>query len=95
MSDGSRVTREVKKEAPQGSILGPDKWNMCTYPVLREVREHGGEIVAYADDRLLLVTGASRSDCEVRAQSMTDVIAGWANRLCLEISRSKTEMILF
>ncbi|CAB0028591.1 unnamed protein product [Trichogramma brassicae] len=93
-SDGSRVAREVKKGAPQGSILGPDMWNMCMDPVLREVQERGGEIVAYADDLLLLVPGDSRPDCEARAQSMTDVIAGWASRLCLEISRSKTEMIL-
>ncbi|CAB0041976.1 unnamed protein product [Trichogramma brassicae] len=93
-SDGSRVTRVVKKGAPQGSILGPDMWNMCMDPVLREVQERGGEIVAYADDLLLLVPGDSRTDCEVRAQSITDVIAGWARRLSLEISRSKTEMIL-
>uniref|UniRef100_A0ABD2VRE4 Reverse transcriptase domain-containing protein n=2 Tax=Trichogramma kaykai TaxID=54128 RepID=A0ABD2VRE4_9HYME len=93
-SDGSRVVREVKKGAPQGSILGPDMWNMCMDPVLREVQERGGEIVAYADDLLLLVTGGSRTECEVHGQSMTDVISGWASRLCLEISRSKTEMIL-
>ncbi|CAB0043081.1 unnamed protein product [Trichogramma brassicae] len=51
-------------------------WNMCMDPVLREVQERGGEIVAYAYDLLLLVPGDSRTDCEVRAQSMTDVIAG-------------------
>ncbi|CAB0043300.1 unnamed protein product [Trichogramma brassicae] len=93
-SAGSRVARKVKKGATLGSILGPDMWNMCMDPVLREVQERGGEIVAYADDLLLLVPGDRRTDCEVRAQSMTDVIAGWARRLSLEISRSKTEMIL-
>uniref|UniRef100_A0ABD2W6R9 Reverse transcriptase domain-containing protein n=1 Tax=Trichogramma kaykai TaxID=54128 RepID=A0ABD2W6R9_9HYME len=94
MSDGSRVTRRVKKGAPQGSILGPDMWNMCMNPGLRKVQERDGEIVAYADDLLLLVTGGSRTECEVRGQSMMDVISGWLSRLCLEISRSKTEMIL-
>uniref|UniRef100_A0ABD2W5U7 Reverse transcriptase domain-containing protein n=1 Tax=Trichogramma kaykai TaxID=54128 RepID=A0ABD2W5U7_9HYME len=61
-SDGSRVTRRVKKGAPQGSIFGPNMWNMCMDPVRREVQERGGEIVAYADDLLLLVTGGSRTD---------------------------------
>uniref|UniRef100_A0ABD2W6X9 Reverse transcriptase domain-containing protein n=1 Tax=Trichogramma kaykai TaxID=54128 RepID=A0ABD2W6X9_9HYME len=65
----SRVTRRVKKGAPQGSILGPDMWNMCMDPVLWEVQERGGEIVAYADDLLPLVTGGSRTECEVRGQS--------------------------
>ncbi|KAL7295034.1 hypothetical protein TKK_0011636 [Trichogramma kaykai] len=92
--NGIHVCKKVKKGAPQGSILGPDLWNICMDPVLREVQDRGGEIVAYADDLLLIVTGGGRQACEDQGQDMTRLIARWADRLCLEISRSKTEMIL-
>ncbi|CAB0043083.1 unnamed protein product [Trichogramma brassicae] len=92
--EGIRVSKKVRKGAPQGSILGLDLWNICMDPVLREVQDRGGEIVAYADDLLLIVTGGGRQACEDLGQSMSRVIARWADRLCLEISRAKTEMIL-
>ncbi|CAB0034352.1 unnamed protein product [Trichogramma brassicae] len=58
--EGIRVSKKVRKGARQGSILGLDLWNICMDPVLREVQDRGGEIVAYADDLLLIVMGGMR-----------------------------------
>uniref|UniRef100_A0ABD2W5R8 Reverse transcriptase domain-containing protein n=1 Tax=Trichogramma kaykai TaxID=54128 RepID=A0ABD2W5R8_9HYME len=52
------------------------------------------EIMAYADDLLLIVTGGSWQTCENQGQDMTSLIARWVDCLCLEINRAKTEMIL-
>ncbi|CAB0033456.1 unnamed protein product [Trichogramma brassicae] len=90
----SFVTKQLGRGCPQGSVLGPDLWNVCLDPLLQKIAALGGEVFAYADDLLLLVDGGSRGQCEVKGQSLTDVIVSWATSMGLQLSKAKTEMIL-
>lgn len=88
------ATQQLHQGCPQGSILGPDFWNICLDPLLNHLTSMGAKIVAYADDLILLVEGNSRRDLEVTAQTFVDVIHEWAQDQGLTLSKTKTEMIL-
>lgn len=51
------VTRTLTKGCPQGSSYGPDLWKYAVNPLLSETLTTGTELVAYADDLALLVSG--------------------------------------
>ena len=74
--------REIANRArlSQGSILGPDFWNITIDRLLNHVETLAGEIFAYADDLILLVGGNSRRQLEERAQFYTDAINEWCVR---------------
>lgn len=59
-----KFTQDIKRGCPQGSILGPDFWNICLDPLLKKMTEEGANVIAYADDVIVLVQGDSRSELE-------------------------------
>ena len=50
--------------------------------------------IAYADDLVILVSGNSRREIEVKSQELVDQIVGWCKSVKLQISERKTEAIL-
>ncbi|KAL7294950.1 hypothetical protein TKK_0011661 [Trichogramma kaykai] len=88
------VVRRLSKGCPQGSILGPECWNMCLDELLKELEVMDEDFVAYADDLVIVVSGGSRGQLERRAQAVTDTVARWCTRRGLTLSESKTEMML-
>ncbi|CAB0042234.1 unnamed protein product [Trichogramma brassicae] len=86
--------KELDKGCPQGSILGPLMWNLCADGLLRTIDENDGDAYMYADDLVILIKGESRRQLELRGQAMTDVIKDWFGKQGLQISKSKTEMIV-
>lgn len=89
------VTLSLHQGCPQGSILGPDFWNICLDPLLKKLEEEmGAQIAAYADDLIILVEGASRKELEVEGQKLVDVVYQWTQEQGLMLSKTKTEMIL-
>ncbi|KAK2574716.1 hypothetical protein KPH14_013039, partial [Odynerus spinipes] len=65
------VSKAVTKGCPQGSILGPNLWNMVFDGALKEIEDIECEAVAYADDLLVIVYGNSRRQLEDRGLSAT------------------------
>lgn len=47
--------KDVKKGCSQGSICGPTIWNFMINNLLNELEEKGCDVVAYADDVLLMI----------------------------------------
>ena len=73
-----QVERRLSKGYPQGSVLGPDLWNICLDPLLKEIEENEGEVIAYADDIIVIIGGDSRAQIERKGQLFTDMIMRWS-----------------
>ena len=89
-----KKTKVLIMGCPQGSIVGPDCWNICLDELLEELEREGISAVAYADDIGIVVGGNSRRELETRMQVATDFVYGWSVRHGLQLSESKTEMML-
>lgn len=90
---GSR-SKVITKGCPQGSILGPYFWNLIFDEVLHRLAAGACEPIAYADDLIVLVYGNSRNEIQAKGQWVTDTIVAWCSEIKLELSASKTEMLL-
>lgn len=90
---GRRVEKSISKGCPQGSVLGPRLWNLLFDRVLRALTEAGGNVIAYADDLLLLVKADSRSGVEQEATRLAQILVGSCKELKLTIATEKTVMM--
>ena len=95
VSRHAEVSKIATKGCPQGSILGPNFWNLVFDGILRELVTDGDcEPIAYADDLLAIVSGKSRRELEQRAQRVATRIAGWCSERKLSLSAEKTTMMM-
>lgn len=62
---GGVAEKVVSKGCPQGSILGPLLWNVL-FNGLLELDMGDAEVVAYADDAVVVVNAETRSEVERR-----------------------------
>lgn len=88
------VERLIDRGCPQGSILGPDFWNVSLDNLLLILEGRGINVVAYADDLMVIIEGDSRREIERKGQEATDLICGWFKEQGLQVSQTKTEMIV-
>ena len=87
--------KRVSKGCPQGSVLGPSCWNLIFDDLLIMLENRGIETIAYADDLLVVIHGRSRKDLENAGQETASMVENWCKLHKLELSRKKSEMILF
>ena len=79
---------------PQGSILGPALWNAMYNGVLRLNLPTGVQLIGFADDLVILVTGETREEVEVLATEAISVIEDWMQDKKLSIAHQKTEVVI-
>lgn len=91
----SSVTRVVSKGCPQGSVLGPYLWNLVFDDFLQLAFPEGTEVIAYADDGLVLVRADSRNEIEQKFQLITSQMESWATLVKLQFAVNKTKLIMF
>lgn len=94
--DTDKGKREIRITAgvPQGSILGPTLWNGMYNGVLTLKLPKGVEIIGFADDIVLAVTGETREEVEMLATEAIRIIENWMHEAKLQIAHHKTEMVL-
>ena len=56
-SENDIVQKDVRKGCPQESICGPTVWNFVMNDLLNDLVKNGCDVIAYADDMLMLVEG--------------------------------------
>ncbi|GJQ88494.1 hypothetical protein Trydic_g4857 [Trypoxylus dichotomus] len=80
---GQRIQKKVTKECPQGSICGPEFWDITMEGLLQDLDEvpELEKALAYADDRRHL---------EERANIALSRLARWCDAQKLQISTGKT-----
>jgi endonuclease/exonuclease/phosphatase (EEP) superfamily protein YafD len=83
------VEKTVTRGAPQGSVLGPTMWNI----VFDTSMMAGITEVAFADDKVIIVTGNSRKEIQERGQDAIDKMIAWCDNNKLSLSSSKTVIL--
>lgn len=84
---GGVAEKVVSKGCPQGSILGPLLWNVL-FNGLLELDMGGVEVVAYADDAVVIVDAETRNDVERRLVDVAERL--WTENIKLTLSLEKT-----
>ena len=83
------VEKVVTRGAPQGSVLGPSLWNI----VFHTSMVNGVSEIAFADDKVIIVSGASRIEIQRKGQDVIDKLTKWCRENKLSLSASKTVML--
>lgn len=69
----SHVIEPITKVCPQGSILGPDLWNLVLNGLLRRLETSNCTFAAYADDLIILLHADTRLNvCDLVHQWLHD-----------------------
>ena len=88
------TSRKVTSGAAQGSILGPDIWNISYDGILRIKMPDGTFLVGYADDIVAVITGRNVEIAQMLLNQVMRRIRSWMNDHGLDLALAKTEIVL-
>lgn len=88
------VWKKVERGCPQGSVSGPVIWNLCMDDLLQKLMDNDYDIVAYADDLLILIQADNRAELERNAISAMELVVDWGEDVGVSVSWVKTNMML-
>lgn len=90
-TEGWRTMR-ITAGAAQGSILGPDLWNVSYDSVLRMEMPDDVYLVGYADDLAAIVVARDVEDAQRRLNQAMRRVAAWMEDHGLQLATEKTEI---
>lgn len=93
-ADGSTATFKVSCGVPQGSVLGPDLWNILYDELLRIRLPTDVEFIAFADDIAILATAPVPFLLEERLEDALGSVVSWMDANNLQLDMEKTEAIV-
>lgn len=79
---------------PQGSVLGPDLWNLMYDDLLRTEMPNGVELIAFADDVAVVSTASAAYLLEESLELAFNKINSWMVAHGLNLAANKTVAIL-
>ncbi|MBJ4722033.1 hypothetical protein JGF03_28795, partial [Salmonella enterica subsp. enterica serovar Anatum] len=86
--------RELTSGAAQGSILGPDLWNISYDGILRMEMPEGCSLIGYADDVAAIIVARSVELAQTRLDQVMRRVRTWMRDHGLELAEAKTEIVL-
>ena len=91
-----QLIRKSTKGCPQGSVCGPNFWNITLEPLLHKLTEMDqiGGVVAYADDIAFVVHGNNRNELESKTNQILCELDIWCKNNKLNLSKEKTTYML-
>lgn len=87
---GSSVTREITKGCPQGSACSPGLWNVLYDELLTQDLPNHCDLMAYADDALLLARASSLEELTRKVNQALEIIFYWGRENKLTFNPTKT-----
>jgi ribonuclease HI len=92
---GSSLVRYTVRGTPQGGVLSPLLWLLVINEVLLKLEADRFNVVAYADDVVILCSGLFPSTISDRVNKALRLVEKWANSNGLGVNPDKTELVLF
>lgn len=86
--------REITAGAAQGSILGPDLWNVSYDSLLRLKMPKDTFLVGYADDVAAVIVARSTELAQFSLNQVMRQVNGWMEQHGLSLATAKTEIVL-
>ena len=88
----NHINKIISKGCPQGSIFGPEFWDIIFDPILEILNQNDNVMcaIAYADDLLLLIEGDSRAQLEERGRRAMESLDSWCEEAKLRVATAKT-----
>lgn len=96
-STGNGVEEEISTNmgVPQGSVLGPQLWNIMYDGLLRVEMPEGVEVIAFADDVALVARAPVAYALEERLQEALGKVVEWMTAHGLQLAMEKAEVVVF
>lgn len=91
---GDQRVKAVTSGAAQGSILGPDLWNISYDAILNMEMPEDTHLVGYADDIAAVISARDMDDARRKLNQVMIRTQTWLEDHGLELARNKTEVIL-
>ena len=89
-----KVQRNISKGCPQGSASSPGFWNILYNSLLDLEYCKNTKVIAYADDLVILVKGASQLEVENYANIEMQKVAKWARNNKMSFNDQKSKVII-
>lgn len=93
-SDRTSFVHNMSCGVPQGSVLGPDLWNLLYDGLLRTRMPEGVNLLAFADDVAVLATHKVHFELEEKLEEAYRSIERWMTEHGLQLAAEKTEAIV-
>lgn len=88
------MKRTVTAGAAQGSILGPDLWNILYDGILRMDMPNGTYLSGYADDIIAVIVARDIEQIQWKLNQVMRRVTRWMEDHGLELAMEKTELVL-
>lgn len=91
--DGPR-RKQITSGAAQGSILGPELWNISYDGILRMEMPDDTFLVGYADDIAAVIIARNAQEAQRRLNQVMIRTSSWLDTHGLSLAKEKTEIVL-
>ncbi|KAF2902174.1 hypothetical protein ILUMI_04013, partial [Ignelater luminosus] len=88
------LEENVSKGCPQGSCCGPGFWNIHYNSLLEIPFAKQTEVVAFADDHIILTKGGNLTEAENYANQATYKISKWAKAHKMKFNEEKSNVLV-
>lgn len=92
-TSSGQASKQITAGAAQGSILGPDIWNITYDEILRIEMPTNSHLVGYADDIAALITARDATEAQQKLNEVMLRTQAWLDKHGLSLATEKTEII--